>query len=822
MIEKLFELLKEKTNKPKLAYNNGYQDDFFILNKNNVITKIEESDDFQEDLSDEVEAENNTDLEENEIEEENNIDYDENNSDDENIEINEPKTKNRFIQLILRDPKTYLILAIVIAILFIIGLIIVLFSNTPIEPTLRVLCGGPSKLDNLIVITNNENGDPIEHFDFYNYISHKVYADIGFDETYFEHNNPIEAYQAQAIATVSKVLNQQYHEDILKANLEKYNNWCSEDNEEEDDENVQINCMTNITDDIEILILESEMINQEKCNSLTGCYHWENKDYEELFGIEDGECINMYQSLYGKYLGTIIEKYCPINVTLTEEEIEELEQDYDFKKDDDGVLYLLVKAESIFENLDENKEKAKDIISYAVDTVRGVLMVHRDGSPALTEYTTTINEEPACYANVSGSSPANNVMCSTIDNTSNYASLNIFNQALILKWPVHKILTYWYDYYFASWSESGRRACELYSPRSDSIRALNLDETAVANDEIHKRPDPEKTKEEQTKPDLIYYDMDYASDLLNTFAYLKNRRNQKIISKYEVPVEIKDLTRHDIEDDFNRHIRDAVKSRGIGSGTGVAMATITLLNYMEEEGFRLPYSLGEGFYHEYGVNPNWGKEIEDKSSYWAQEAVEAWDDYFPGIKHTIPKGMDCSQFVMWSLKNGGITGIKNMGKYHFWEYQNDAVLSRQYNGINSNVGWFGDPLWRSPGGEYRNPHGKIVIGVVFDINNVLVGNKVAESSGLFTGAHVSNISVINGELLKKEEVHSGGSETEDPVIIGYTYTETATEEGKPPYSLIDFQSCYNQKNPDLCTIDSDENFFKGKVLEKPEYVILEE
>ena len=111
---------------------------------------------------------------------------------------------------------------------------------------------------------------------------------------------------------------------------------------------------------------------------------------------------------------------------------------------------------------------------------------------------------------------------------------------------------------------------------------------------------------------------------------------------------------------FNDGLLKTVTDAGPGSREAVGKAAIYLINTLEMHGYILPYSWSGGHgamytdkngnfhnqtVHEYfGFNPNWGEDI--------------YTDGQPGYSINGNKytalGLDCSGFVAWALRNGGV------------------------------------------------------------------------------------------------------------------------------------------------------------------------
>ena len=86
--------------------------------------------------------------------------------------------------------------------------------------------------------------------------------------------------------------------------------------------------------------------------------------------------------------------------------------------------------------------------------------------------------------------------------------------------------------------------------------------------------------------------------------------------------------------ELNEYIRSSVRENGAGTRAGVVTAAVSLINFLEAAGARLPYYWG-GQYQYIGVNPNFG-------------------GYTSASAHgEVHAGFDCSGFVSWAILNGG-------------------------------------------------------------------------------------------------------------------------------------------------------------------------
>ncbi len=164
-------------------------------------------------------------------------------------------------------------------------------------------------------------------------------------------------------------------------------------------------------------------------------------------------------------------------------------------------------------------------------------------------------------------------------------------------------------------------------------------------------------------------------------------------------------------DELNQTILNNVMSAGVGTRKGVAVAATTLINFMNQFDIRIPYTYGGGHSSVkgvgrsvdayYGVDPDWGTPI---GNYYYSNGYGPYTHYGP----------DCSAFVVWVLKNGGIK-ISTVGSQNFKTLPGVTV----YNMNDTNRAQIGDVLVSSG-------HVVIVVGVDEENQQYIV----AESNGL--------------------------------------------------------------------------------------------
>ncbi len=144
---------------------------------------------------------------------------------------------------------------------------------------------------------------------------------------------------------------------------------------------------------------------------------------------------------------------------------------------------------------------------------------------------------------------------------------------------------------------------------------------------------------------------------------------------------------------LNEMIKNKVLEVGVGTRSSVAVAATTLINYMAQYNLRIPYTFGGGHggysfngYNKsissyFGVDPDWGTPITGAGKY-------------------THYGPDCSSFVNWAMKNGG---MKHQGvwTYSSQDYKNIGTVHAM-NG--SYIGQVGDVVFSSG-------HIRLIVGV---------------------------------------------------------------------------------------------------------------
>ena len=176
---------------------------------------------------------------------------------------------------------------------------------------------------------------------------------------------------------------------------------------------------------------------------------------------------------------------------------------------------------------------------------------------------------------------------------------------------------------------------------------------------------------------------------------------------------------------FNDTLKANTVSKGIGSRQAVAEAASLLINTFETYGYRLPYSYSGGWgggYNNnpavtsyYGINPGMGASINNGSGYTIQFDSGPTTYYYVGL--------DCSGFVAWALRNGGINApVIGASQY-------DAIDGSVQHNANSTsfIGQAGDVL--------ANKHHVILI---LRYNEADQSYTIAEAKGKKYGILISN------------------------------------------------------------------------------------
>ena len=690
-------------------------------------------------------------------------------------------TKDKLKKLTIYNPKFYLILAIILVIIFIILFIIVLFWNTEPRPE-AILCGGPSELDSLKVITTDQEGILLDAWDFYEYVGAVVNNEFSAGDGVNEETNPI-THQVQAIASVSEALSSGKYksESELASNLNKYNTkWCPKRDLTEEEFEAFINdgvpvrrapgtdmvCPELWPEDPKIIVLKNSVDSQTACDPKNGCYTWSSAHPEratpsgviEKFGVSD-VCINTHKSATYGYIPKPRSRWCSVKVELSPQQVEQYTSEgYKIRTSSKkGVKYdVWVTVTAV-----EKKARPENVLNYykrITDSVGGVVLTDTYGNPAHAQYKSGGDERPECKErNVRASKPPQlNDMC---HNSYNFHGLDMYTQATQRNWPVHKILTFWYNFSLSSWSDLGRSSCEMYPnvENKSGTKILNY----LQRDQYNFVDDPK-------------------ANIATIFAGFYG------------------ITEDLAVEDLNNFIATAVMAEGIGTGKGVAAAAISLITILEENDLRLPYSWG-GKYSSYGINRKWGIPVSNGAP----------SDDPNSMDEIIPYGLDCTGFSFWALHNGG---LKRFDSHATLSNKHNGDLYRKYEDLvgHSNVGLHGDIIYRVHNG--KSVHAKVVIGMLYDYNHVLVANLIAHASGTRSGLIVDMVSVKTGNPMIRYPVYD--ENTED--IIGFGYAERSPGETSTPYGVIDMSNCYEKRGyTDICTIDSDEGFFDNLNYKAP-------
>lgn len=253
--------------------------------------------------------------------------------------INKPKPS--FSKIIWSSPITYYILAAGIFILFLVGLFLVLFpkdDNLNLKP---IMCGGPSKLDNLKIITKGPDvkeiitgktigsGPWLDAWDFYDYVAGVVRYETGtgiiskfkgangdnpeiIENKEYRRGLDFAYYQAQALASLSYALNPDVgdyaNEELKASNLRKYRAMCplltaealSEMTEEEvlayinRKGNIFMKCRADWPEEFELIVAKNSTSHQGACSLDYGCVVYNND------AAHGGELICRYEEIDGK------------------------------------------------------------------------------------------------------------------------------------------------------------------------------------------------------------------------------------------------------------------------------------------------------------------------------------------------------------------------------------------------------------------------------------------------------------------------------------------------------------------------------------------
>ena len=155
-------------------------------------------------------------------------------------------------------------------------------------------------------------------------------------------------------------------------------------------------------------------------------------------------------------------------------------------------------------------------------------------------------------------------------------------------------------------------------------------------------------------------------------------------------------------EEMNQFIYNNVEEAGKGTRAGVVTAAVSFINYLYDNfNVRIPYYWG-GEYQYYGVNPNFGTEVEGYCS-------DTTCYYYLGF--------DCSGFVSWAIKNGGY----NIGRYTTYSFHD--AFSQNSCSIKDEtcVGQPGDLI------NTRDSHVQLIVAVDGESQKYII----AESTGSY-------------------------------------------------------------------------------------------
>jgi len=502
-------------------------------------------------------------------------------------------------------------------------------------------------------------------------------------------------------------------------------------------------------------------------------------------------------------------------------------------------------------SLDEKeKESWQTKVDYTytvIRSIKGVVMTDINGIPQNADFKGSDGwTQGAClgdsldlYPPVAG----RNNMCHAQDTSGESDRNCAYFQSAILRWPVHKILSYWYDFYFSSWSASGREDCNIIGINIEKeldIMNLNYNNMSI------KYPEEETFGQLLLKYNLLpEYEgaIPYQREVLTIDPNLSQSEKDRLIKEFKEKNAEKEV------DVMNQFIYGRAMLRGVGTGKSVASAAVALMEYLYFRDLKLPYKLG-GHWDTYGVDPGWGT------------------DWGSGGNDVIPYGMDCTNFTKWAQFNGGINkgdsymSLIDEGNMVFGGEPGTLInpYARTYDTTDdvkfqrrTNLGLMGDILYhqKNPNEADAYAHAKLIVGYYFNENNVITGNVVAEESGKRTGLIFNVISVKTGK--KMEYVNystklvpdynqapyadpNGDNGPQrytmvkyDGEYVDYCYrdpdstheydssanTDYCLVPTDPPYYIIDYSACYNgftsYGNNTICSKQSSEEFYKDLI-----------
>ena len=142
---------------------------------------------------------------------------------------------------------------------------------------------------------------------------------------------------------------------------------------------------------------------------------------------------------------------------------------------------------------------------------------------------------------------------------------------------------------------------------------------------------------------------------------------------------------------FNDELRDIVIKDGVGTRKAVVDAALFLINTFETYHTRIPYSYGGGWGESgwyannynvdtyYGINPLMGQSINGNKGYTQKFSNGSSTTYYY-------LGLDCSGFVTWALRNGGLNiNLTTADLYKNYGVTYDATSTAKYIGQPGDV-----------------------------------------------------------------------------------------------------------------------------------------
>lgn len=510
---------------------------------------------------------------------------------------------------------------------------------------------------------------------------------------------------------------------------------------------------------------------------------------------------------------------------------------------------------------EEQKEKhvlRAEFLRGTANSIRGLVMTDIEGNPKETPWKSGAKgTTPECKGTWGDEFPPTaNDKCH--DKSTDGAALNSWKQATEQRWPMHKIMSYWYDYYFSSWSDEGRSRCsistyELDPKKFDELSLLNYD----------KEKQQLKFPNEKTIGNILlkYTDEKYKERVNITYVF-----NYPALESEEAKI-------------------PAIKGDSAPSPKMKKVEGYTFLGwYLDPSGSGERISLKSGFTEDitlYGkwttnseappyksetaeYNPNL---VDNSSSYYNQlfssDANIMMDNYnsfiisyigkenndsgestsYAAIKllkyldynnlsmpytkngrydkfginskwgtnsNGMPLGLDGIGLTYWSIKNSGFKLYQNLEQFYYAEgYSGNHPFIRHYDASERRVlmGQMGDVLYRSS--ESGEPDAKLVVGYYFNEANVLIGNIVIEAIDPQKGFAYKIVSVRNGSDLAYGEYDL---ETDEDKVIFYDSCGE-TDSCGTSYDVMDLSACYRQRQTyndiPICGKYNENEYFKG-------------